>query len=763
MSTDRPAAPESVHFIRAIIDQDNRSGKWGGQVVTRFPPEPNGYLHIGHAKSICLNFGLAKEYGGRCHLRMDDTNPTKEDVEYVESIQEDVRWLGFDWGEHFHFASDYFARMFSYAEELILKGKAYVCFQTEEEMRATRGTVTEPGTPSPWRDTAPEENLRLFRQMCAGELPDGHCTLRAKIDMGHANMKMRDLPMVRIRHAHHHRTGDRFCVYPLYDFAHCLSDSVEGITHSICTLEFENNRELYDWFLDNLDGVHHPQQIEFARLRLSYTVMSKRKLLALVKDGQVSGWDDPRMPTIAGLRRRGVTPEAIRDFAERIGVAKANSTVSVELFESCIRDDLNTRAPRLLAVARPLKVTLTNWPEGRVEELDAALWPHDVPKEGIRILPFSGTLYIERDDFALSPPKGWHRLAPGGEVRLRHAYIIRCEDVVQDASGEVVELRCSVDLDTRSGSAAADRKVKGTIHWVSAAHAVPAELRLYSRLFRVEDPDAAESYAEALNPDSLEIVRGALVEPAAASMPKDARLQFERQGYFWADPKDSKPGALVFNRIISLKDSWAKAQPAAAPAPAAKKAEPAKAEPTKPSALSLSPAAEALTKRLGVAPTVARVLDEDAAALAFVEAAVAQGAAPTAAANTVVNDLLPAAKGAPLSTLSVSPAGLAALVNLVTKGEISTKQAKEVLAECLTSGEAPAAVVKRLGLSQLSDDASLKPLVDAVLAEHQDKLSELRGGNVRLLGFLVGQVLKRSGGRANPSRVQALVEEAARA
>jgi glutaminyl-tRNA synthetase len=568
VSTDRPAAPESVHFIRAIIDQDNRSGKWGGQVVTRFPPEPNGYLHIGHAKSICLNFGLAKEYGGRCHLRMDDTNPTKEDVEYVESIQEDVRWLGFDWGEHFYFASDYFGRMFSYAEELILKGKAYVCFQTEEEMRATRGTVTEPGTPSPWRDTAPEDNLRLFRQMCAGELPDGHCTLRAKIHMGHANMKMRDLPMVRIRHAHHHRTGDRFCVYPLYDFAHCLSDSVEGITHSICTLEFENNRELYDWFLDNLDGVHHPQQIEFARLRLSYTVMSKRKLLALVKDGQVSGWDDPRMPTIAGLRRRGVTAESIREFAERIGVAKANSTVSVELFESCIRDDLNSRAPRLLAVARPLKVTLTNWPEGQVEELDAALWPHDVPKEGSRALPFSGSLFIERDDFALTPPKGWHRLAPGGEVRLRHAYIIRCDEVVKDDSGEVVELRCSVDLDTRSGSAAADRKVKGTIHWVSAAHAVPAELRLYSRLFRVEDPDAAESYAEALNPDSLEIVRGAFVEPAAATMPQDARLQFERQGYFWADPKDSRPEALVFNRIISLKDSWAKAQPAAAPAPA---------------------------------------------------------------------------------------------------------------------------------------------------------------------------------------------------
>lgn len=534
------------NFIRAIIDQD------GGPVVTRFPPEPNGYLHLGHAKSICLNFGLVKEYGGRCHLRMDDTNPTKEDVEYVESIQEDVRWLGFDWGEHFYFASDYFARMFSYAEELILKGKSYVCFQTEVEMRAARGTVTEPGTPSPWRDTAPEENLRLFRQMRSGELPDGHCTLRAKIDVGHANMKMRDPPIMRIRHAHHHRTGDRFCVYPLYDFAHCLSDSVEGITHSICTLEFENNRELYDWFLDNLDGVHHPQQIEFARLRLSYTVLSKRKLLALVEGGQVSGWDDPRLPTIAGLRRRGVTPEAIRDFAERIGVAKANSTVSVELFESCIRDDLNTRAPRVLAVARPLKVTLTNWPEGRVEELDAPLWPRDVPKEGSRILPFSGALYIERDDFALSPPKGWHRLTPGGEVRLRHAYIIRCDEVVKDAAGEVVELRCSVDLGD------SNRKVKGTIHWVSAAHALPAELRLYDRLFSSEEPEALD--VPEVSSNSLVVVRGALVEPAVALMPGDAHLQFERQGYFWADPKDSRAGVLVYNRIVPLRDSWARSQ-----------------------------------------------------------------------------------------------------------------------------------------------------------------------------------------------------------
>lgn len=554
----RPARPS--HFIRDIIEEDLRTNKWGGRVHTRFPPEPNGYLHIGHAKSICLNFGLAQEYGGLCNLRFDDTNPTKEDIEYVQSIQEDVRWLGFDWEDRLYYASDYFEQLYQYAVQLIKMGKAYVCDLSAEEIKAYRGTLTEPGKESPYRNRSVEENLDLFERMRAGEFPDGSRTLRAKIDMASGNLNMRDPVIYRILHATHHRTGDKWCIYPMYDFAHPLSDAIEGITHSICTLEFEDHRPLYDWFLDQL-GIYHPQQIEFARLNLSYTVLSKRKLLRLVQEGHVTGWDDPRMPTIAGMRRRGYTPEAIRDFCERIGVAKKNSIVDIALLEHCVREDLNKRAPRVMAVLRPLRVVIDNYPEGLVEEMEAVNNPEDLSM-GTRKVPFSRVLYIERDDFREDPPKQFYRLAPGREVRLRYAYFIKCVDVVKDPqTGEVVELHCTYDPATRGGNAPDGRKVKATLHWVSAAHAIPAEVRLYDRLFTVEDPDNAEEgkdFMAYLNPKSLEVLAPCWVEPSLANAAPGSRYQFERLGYFCVDLVDSKPGRLVFNRTVTLKDEWAK-------------------------------------------------------------------------------------------------------------------------------------------------------------------------------------------------------------
>jgi glutaminyl-tRNA synthetase len=560
-------------FIRDLVARDRAAGKYGGRVVTRFPPEPNGYLHIGHAKSICLNFGLAQEFDGTCHLRLDDTNPETESQEYVDAIKEGVRWLGFDWGENFFRASDYFERLYDFAVELIRMGKAYVDSLSEDEIRDYRGTITEPGRNSPHRARSVEENLELFARMRAGELADGSHVLRGKIDMASPNMKMRDPLFYRIKHATHYHRGDAWCIYPFYDFAHPLSDAIEGITHSLCTLEFENNREIYDWLVDTLPFPEPPRQTEFARLNLTYTVMSKRKLLELVERKLVAGWDDPRLPTLAGLRRRGFTPAAIRDFCERIGVAKANSTVDVTLLEHCLREDLNPQVPRVLCVLRPLKVVIENYPESQVEELDAPLYPHDVPKEGSRKVPFSRVLYIERDDFAEVPPKGFHRLSPGREVRLRYAYFIRCESVVKDpASGEIAELRCTYDPATRGGSAPDGRKVPGTLHWVSADHAVPVEVRLYDRLFGVERPDLEEGPFEAsLNPDSLEVLADSRIEPAAVDPALGERLQFERQGYFFRDPVDSRPDRLVFNRIVPLRDSWAleakKQTPAAPSAP----------------------------------------------------------------------------------------------------------------------------------------------------------------------------------------------------
>jgi glutaminyl-tRNA synthetase len=558
------AAPQAVSdFVRDIVAEDNRTSKHGGRVVTRFPPEPNGYLHIGHAKSICLNFGIAGENkGGICHLRFDDTNPTREDVEYVDSIQEDVRWVGFDWGKNMFYASDYFGKLYDFAVRLIKLGKAYVCDLTQDELIAYRGAPSVPGKESPYRNRSIEENLDLFTRMRAGEFPDGSKTLRAKIDMASPNIHMRDPALYRIRKVDHHRTGGQWCIYPMYDYAHCLSDSIEGITHSICTLEFEVHRPLYDWILDALKTPCHPQQIEFARLNLSYTVMSKRKLLQLVEENLVIGWDDPRMPTIAGLRRRGVTPEAIRHFCARIGVTKYDGLTDIALLEHSIREDMNRRAFRVMAVLKPLKVVLTNYPESKVEELEAVNNPED-PNAGMRKVPFSRVIYVEQDDFMEIPPKKFFRLFPGNEVRLRYAYIIKCESVVKDASGRITELHCTIDPDSKSGGATAGRKVKGTIHWVSAAHAIDAEARLYDRLFTVEEPDGDKEdrdFKTFLNPNSMETLIGCKLERSLATATPEARYQFERLGYFRADPKDSKPGKPVFNRIVSLRDSWAKEQ-----------------------------------------------------------------------------------------------------------------------------------------------------------------------------------------------------------
>jgi glutaminyl-tRNA synthetase len=547
------------NFIRQIVDADLASGKHS-QVVTRFPPEPNGYLHIGHAKSICLNFGIARDYGGRCHLRMDDTNPAKEEQEYVDAIKADVRWLGFDWGKHEYHAADYFDRLYEWAEKLVRDGKAFVDDQTAEEVRRTRGTLTTPGTPSPFRDRSPAENLDLLRRMRDGEFPDGSRTLRAKIDMASPNLNLRDPVMYRIRREHHDRTGDKWCIYPTYDWAHGQSDAIESVTHSLCTLEFEAHRPLYDWYLEQIGVPHKPRQIEFARLNLTYTVMSKRLLGALVAEGLVSGWDDPRMPTIAGLRRRGYTPEAIRLFCDRIGVAKADSTVEMELLENTQRELLNVSAKRALCVHRPLKVVVENWEEGRVDEIDAPFLPDD-PSAGARKLPFTRELFIERDDFMEVPAKGWKRLSPGKEVRLRHAYVLRCTAVTKDPkTGEVRELRATIDPDTRSGNPKDARKIGGTLHWVSASLSRPVTLRLYDRLFNVPNPGAGDvDFRAQLNPRSLEVLEGARIEPSVAKSATKERWQFERKGYYFADSKDSKESAPVFNLVVPLRDTWAKA------------------------------------------------------------------------------------------------------------------------------------------------------------------------------------------------------------
>ena len=557
MSKEEKSNP--IDFIRATVAEDMNTGKWDGRVVTRFPPEPNGYLHIGHAKAFCLDFDVATENAGVCHLRFDDTNPTTEEEEYVEAIQDDIRWMGCNW-DHLYYASDYFEQMYEYALQLVKAGKAYVCDLTAEQTREYRGTLTKGGKESPYRGRSVEENLDLFGRMRAGEFPDGSRTLKAKIDMASPNLNMRDPVMYRILHAHHHRQHDKWCIYPMYDWAHGLEDSIEGVTHSLCSLEFENHRPLYDWFLDQL-GVHHPQQIEFARFNLTYTVMSKRKLRRLVDEKHVNSWDDPRMPTLRGIRRRGYTPQAIRDCLRRVGMAKFPGTTDIALLEHCLRQDLNKHSPRVMAVLRPLKVVITNYPQGQVEQLEAINNPED-PKAGVRNVPFSREIYIERDDFMEDPPKKFFRLAPGREVRLRYAYFVTCTDVVKDDAGQIVELHCTYDPPTRGGDSPDGRKVKATLHWVSAQHSVPAEVRLYEHLFTRENPEDAgqgKDLTDNLNPHSLDVISDCRVEPSAADAAPGDRFQFERLGYFCADT-DSGPEKLIFNRTVTLRDTWAKIQ-----------------------------------------------------------------------------------------------------------------------------------------------------------------------------------------------------------
>jgi len=752
-------------FIRDIIEDDLRTGKHGGRVLTRFPPEPNGYLHIGHAKSICLNFGIAQQYGTRCNLRFDDTNPVKEDVEYVESIERDVQWLGFSFGDAALYASDYFEEMYQLAEDLIRDGKAYVDHLSDEEIKEYRGSLSEPGRPSPHRDRGVDENLALFRAMRGGGLPDGTCVLRAKIDLAASNMKMRDPLLYRIRHAHHHRTGDAWCIYPMYDYAHPISDAIEGITHSVCTLEFENNRELYDWVVEHTrvserHGFSRPQQIEFARLALDYTVMSKRKLLTLVKDGHVDGWDDPRMPTIAGMRRRGYSPEAIRAFAEMIGVAKANSTVDIGKLEYCVRDDLNRAAPRVLGVVRPLKVTITSWPEGKVEELDAPYFPPDVGKPGSRKVPFAREILIERDDFAKDPPKDYLRLAPGRTVRLRHGYCITCEEVIE-RDGEVIELRVRHQPGT-VGKNPAGVKVSGVLHWVSAAHAVPAEVRLYDRLFRDPRPDDAEGdFVGNLNPASLEIVRGARVEPSLASAEPGSRWQLERIGYFAVDIVDTRPGALVLNRIVTLREA-APAQPVATkPAVRSAKAE------TRPKTRSPAEYREEARARtpllaerfgryqadLGLSRDEADLLTGAVATGALFEAALAAHPNARSLAKWFVNDLA----GRELEGSPIHGAAIGRVVELVERGALTALAAKDVLDELVARGGDPDRIVAERGLTAVADEGAIGTIVDDVLARNPEKVAQYKGGKTGLLGFFVGQVVKASGGTASPQIVQKVV------
>ncbi len=779
---------EPQHFIRAMIAEDLARKKFSGRVVTRFPPEPNGYLHIGHAKAICLNFLMAAEHErGRCHLRFDDTNPTTEDNEYVEAIKRDIRWLGFDWGEHEYFTSGHFEQLYAFAEQLIGAGRAYVDSMSQEEIRAHRGTISEAGRPSRDRDRSIAENLDLFRRMRAGEFEDGAHVLRAKIDMAAANMQLRDPLLYRIRNVEHHRTGSRWCIYPMYDYAHCLSDAIEQVTHSLCTLEFENNRDVYDWVIEAVGKFdQRPFQTEFARLELSSTITSKRKLRTLVDEEFVDGWDDPRMPTLAGLRRRGVPPEAIRSFCDRVGVSKANSVVDLQLFEHVVRDELNQRAPRVMVVLRPLKVVIENYPEAKVgaksELHEAPYWPHDVPKEGSRELPFSRVIYIEREDFQMHPAKGFFRLAPGREVRLRYAYFVVCQRVISDpTTGEILELRCTYDPETRGGNASDGRKVKGTIHWVSAEHAVDAEIRLYDRLFVNEDPGSGgKDFRDELNPRSLDILVDAKVEPSLADVTPGSHFQFERQGYFYSDPKLCREGRLVFNRTVSLRDSWARRtekNTPVAPPPAERTASEKTSErsprPKKRSKAELraqmmaaQPELAATERRfreileIGVGDVEA--LTGSMAVADFFEAALAEAGQShlKLVTNWVVNEVLRELKGQELSALPFEGASLGRLVAMIATEAISGKIAKVVFSRMLAGEGDPEAIVESKGLRQISDPALLQPRIEAVLAANPMQLAQYRGGNGKLFGFFVGAAMKATEGKAQPKLLNTLLRVA---
>jgi glutaminyl-tRNA synthetase len=736
-------------FLRKKVEEDLASGKYQ-EIVTRFPPEPNGFPHIGHAKSISINFGIARDYQGRCNLRMDDTNPTTEDTRYAKALKDAVEWLGFEWDEEVRHTSDYFHQLYDYAIALIKMGKAYVDSLSEEEIRKYRGTVTEAGKRSKYGERSVEENLNLFARMKAGEFAEGEHVLRARIDMAAANMKMRDPLLYRIRHAHHFRAGDEWSIYPMYDFAHCLSDYIEGVTHSICTLEFENNREIYDWVLDTLElDPPRPYQHEFARLAVNYTVMSKRKLLELVDGGAVSGWDDPRMPTIAGYRRRGYTPESILSFCEQIGISKANSTVEIAQLEHAIRDDLNPKVPRVMCLLDPLKVTITNY-EGS-EEIDAPYYPDDVPRDGSRTLPFSREIYIEREDFAQNPPQGYYRLTPDQSVRLKHAYIITCEEVIKDTDGNITEIRATYHPDSRSGSDTSGIKVKSAIQWVEAHTAKPVEVRLYDRLFREETPEGAED----INPDSLTIIPDALIEPSVIADKPDVRFQFERQGYFYADPVDSTDTAPVFNKIVGLKDSWAKKkQPTPQqPEPQTKKVQ-IDGEETP-----MTPDEQArfnrYTDKIGLNHALANTLARDEQLASFYEKALASHSSPTTLANFVANEV--AREFKQTGEQKFTPLHLAKLAQMVDEETISNKIAKQVLETMVASGDDPAQIVEAKGLVQISDPTVLLPIIDEIIAKYPENLKKFRTGNTKLLGFFIGQVLKATGGKGNPKVVNQLV------
>ena len=740
---------ESKDFLRTIVEEDLKSGKYK-EVITRFPPEPNGFPHIGHAKSIAINFGIAHDYHGRCNLRMDDTNPTTEDTQYVEALKDAVAWLGFKWDGNVRYTSDYFPKLYAYAIELIKMGKAYVDSVDEEQMRMLRGTVTQAGKRSKYADRSVEENLDLFERMKKGEFEEGTHVLRAKIDMSAANMKMRDPLLYRIKHAHHFRAGDAWCVYPMYDFAHCLSDYIEGVSHSICTLEFENNRDIYNWVLDTLAlSPPRPYQHEFARLNINYTVMSKRKLLELVEAGKVSGWDDPRLPTIAGYKRRGYTPKSILNFCDSIGIAKANSVVDVAQLEFAIRDDLNTKVPRVLAVLDPLKVTIENY-EG-TEEIDAPYYPHDIPKEGSRRIPFSKEIYIERDDFMQNPPKGYYRLTPEQSVRLRHAYIITCKEVIKDAEGKVIEIKATYHPDSKSGEDSSGIKVKSAIQWVDAKEAKQIEVRLYDRLFKDESPQGVED----INPESLKVIKNALIEPAVITHKPDERFQFERVGYFYTDPVDYTDAKPVFNKIVGLKDSWAKKEKKITSKPQAKK------EQIDGEVVPMNEVQKARFEKyaneLKLNPEVANTLARDEKLSSFYENALLVNHSPVTTANIVANDVARELKETTIDALGFDAKQIAQLVKMVDEGTISSKIAKQLFEEMVKSGEDPEKIVEAKGLVQISDPAKIAPLIDEVIANNPDNVAKFKGGNTKLLGFFVGQVLKATGGKANPKVVNELV------
>ncbi|RXJ87347.1 glutamine--tRNA ligase/YqeY domain fusion protein [Arcobacter sp. CECT 8985] len=749
---------ENKDFLRTIVEKDLESNKYK-QIITRFPPEPNGFPHIGHAKSICINFGIARDYDGFCNLRMDDTNPTTEDTKYVEALKDAVQWLGFKWKGEVKHTSDYFPKIYEYAVKLIKMGKAYVDSISEEQMKEYRGTVTEPGKRSKYANRTIEENLELFEKMKNGEFKDAEHVLRAKIDMSAANMKLRDPLLYRIRHATHFRTKDQWCIYPMYDFAHCLSDYIEGVTHSICTLEFENNRDIYDWVLDALElQPPRPYQHEFARLGVNYTVMSKRKLLELVNENYVNGWDDPRLPTIAGYKRRGYTPESILNFCDQIGIAKANSMVDVSQLEFCIRDDLNKKVPRVMCVLDPIKVTIENY-EGS-EEIEASYYPHDVPKEGSRKLPFSSEIYIQRDDFMENPIKGYNRLTPEQPVRLRYAYIITCKEVIKDENGNITEIKAEYAPNSKSGHDTSGIKVKSAIHWVEAKQAKKVEVRLYDRLYKNEAPEGLED----LNPNSLTIIKDALIEPAVINEKADVRFQFEREGYFYADPVDYSDDKPVFNKIVGLKDSWAKKSKkdeSKVKTQTTQKAE--KKEVIHGEAEPLTATQQKLfdryTNELKLNNEVSNILTRDEQLSSFYEQALKELNSPISLANIVANDVAKELKEKEINELKFNASHIAQLAKMIDDETISSKIAKQVFEQMVKSGDEPSKIVEDKGLVQISDPNTILPIIDEIIEKNPENVEKFKAGNQKLFGFFIGQVLKATNGKANPKVVNELVAQ----